>query len=183
MNRVRVFVGCSLDGFIAGPNDDLSWLVSPPQEGETPDDHGFSEFLAQVGALLMGRRTYDIVAGFDGPWPYGERAVLVATHRPLLGTEHPVTAVAGSIDELVRQAQAAANDLDVYLDGGILTRQALDAHLIDELTITILPIVLGAGVPLFAGLSHYHRLELISERQVGEGFVQITYRPRRPEAT
>lgn len=72
MSRVRVFVGCSLDGFIAGLDDDLSWLGGPPEAGA--DDHGFAEFLSQTGALLMGRRTFDIVSGFGGPWPYGDRS-------------------------------------------------------------------------------------------------------------
>ena len=79
MGRVRVFIACSLDGFIAAPGDDLSWLPQP-REGE--GDFGYSAFMSEVGALLMGRSTYDVVEKFP-EWGYGEKYVLVATHRPL----------------------------------------------------------------------------------------------------
>ncbi len=78
---VRVFIACSLDGFIAGPGDDLSWLPAPSAD----EDYGYGALLAQTGALLLGRTTYDVVAGFEGDWHYGELPVLVATTRPLEG--------------------------------------------------------------------------------------------------
>jgi len=175
MNRVRVFVGCSLDGFIAGVDDDLSWLGDPSaDEGE--DEHGFQAFLAEVGALLMGRRTFEVVAGFGGPWPYGDRPALIATHRPLPPTEHPVQAVQGSIEELIERARSAAGERDVYLDGGVMIRQALDAGLVDELALTFVPIVLGAGIPLFAGVAQRHSFELKTERRLSKGLMTLTYR-------
>jgi dihydrofolate reductase len=177
MSRIRVFVGCSLDGFLAGPDDDLSWLGDPPEDGE--DDHGFADFLSQIGALLMGRRTYDIVEGFGGPWPYGERPVLVATHRSLQPSGHPVEAVDGAIEDLVDRARSAAGDLDVYVDGGLMIRQALDAGLVDEIVLTIVPIVIGAGIPLFAGVNQRHSLDLVEERRLSKGLVQLTYRPAK----
>lgn len=174
--RVRVFLAQSLDGFIAGPNDDLSWLPQPdPSEGPDADDGGFGAFLAEVGALLMGRRTFDVVSGFDGPWPYGERPVLVATHRALEADVPFAHAVEGAIEAMVDLARAAAKEKDVYLDGGALVRQALDAGLVDEITLTVVPVVLGAGVPLFAGIAKQHRLDLERIRTVSEGLVQLTY--------
>lgn len=173
--RVRVFCASSLDGFLAGENDDLSWLPAPVPGGS---DHGFGVFLSDVGALLMGRRTYDVVAGFDGPWPYGDRPVLVATHRPLSAARSEVRAVCGVIDEIVAEARAAASGRDVYLDGGDLIRQALDAGIIDELIVTFVPAVLGRGVPLFAGAGHRHAFELVRCETL-DGLVQVTYRPVR----
>lgn len=169
--RIRVFIACSLDGFIAGEGDDLSWLPPPGD-----DDHGYGAFMAEVGALLMGRGTYDVVTGFDA-WPYGERPVLVATSRPLVPAVTVVRAVAGPIDVLVAEARAVAGGGDVYLDGGELIRQALDADLVDELTVTIVPVVLGAGHPLFAGVARRRHLELVSQRASG-GLVQLVLRPR-----
>lgn len=169
-----MFIACSLDGFIAGPDDDLSWL--PPPEGA--DDFGYGAFIAEVGALLMGRRTHDVVAGFPGDWPYGERPVLVATTRPLSPKQGSVRAVDGSIEELVQAAREAAGERDVYLDGGNLIRQALDAGLVDEMVITVVPVVLGRGVPLFAGTTHRHALERVDVRSQSAGLVQLTYRPR-----
>lgn len=173
--RIRVFIACSLDGFIAGPDDDLSWLPGPVGE----DDYGYGAFFAEVGALLMGRRTHDVVIGFPGDWPYGERPVLVATTKPLVPTRATVRAVTGPIDAMVADARAAAGERDVYLDGGNLIRQAMDAGLVDELTITLVPVVLGQGLPLFAGTVQRHALERIDVRPLSGGLVQLTYRPRR----
>ena len=170
---VRVYVASSLDGFIAGVEDDLSWLPSPNEaEGA---DYGWGDFFANIGALLMGRRTYDVVTGFDA-WHYEDRPVLVATARPLEKARPTVRAVGGTIDEMVGLAKRAAAGRDVYLDGGNLIRQALDAELVDEITVTVVPVVLGEGVALFAGTSHRHELELTANRDLGAGLVQLTYR-------
>jgi len=173
MTSVRVFVACSLDGFIAGPNDEIDWLAG---SGEAEDT--FTPFLAQVGAILMGRRTYDIVDAMGGPWPYGDTPVLVATHRPLDPGRDSVRAVGGTISEVVDQAKAAAGARDVYLDGGSLIRSALDVNLVEAVSLTLVPIILGAGIPLFAGVARRHPLELVSERDIGGGLVQLEYRPR-----
>lgn len=168
---IRIFIACSLDGFIAGPDDDLSWL--PEDRGE---DHGFDAFMAQTGALLMGRATYDVVAGFDGPWPYGDTPVLVATTRPLEPKVPTVRAVSGTPRELLA-AVREVTDGGVYLDGGTLIREFLDEGLVDELTVTVVPVVLGAGAPLFAGVTRRRALRLVSERAFPSGLVQLVYRP------
>jgi len=113
--RVRVYVASSLDGFIAGPGDDLSWLPTPGgahdeaanERGTDPDALEYEDFIATVGALLIGRGTYDVVRGFGGSWPYGDRAVLVATHRAL-DDDPPATVrpVQGSIAALIEHGRA-----------------------------------------------------------------------------
>lgn len=174
MSRVRVFIASSLDGFIAGPNDELDWLSNREGVEDT-----FTPFFQQVGAMLMGRRTYDVVSGFEGEWPYGDTPVLVATTRPLTASPDSVRKVTGAIGELVDLAKRAAGERDIYLDGGALIRSALDANLVDELTVTVIPIVLGAGVPLFAGSARRHALELLAFRPIGGGLVELRYAPRR----
>lgn len=174
MGRVRVFIACSLDGFIAGPDDDLSWLPAPPAD----TDYGYADFMKDVGALLMGRNTYRVVEGFDGPWPHGDRPVLVATRRPLTPKAPTVRAVAGHIADLIAEARAVAGDKDVYLDGGDLIRQGIDADLVDELVVSIIPTILGAGAPLFAGTHGRHALTLVSSQAFAAGLVQLTLRPR-----
>ncbi|MEB3236354.1 MAG: dihydrofolate reductase family protein [Candidatus Sericytochromatia bacterium] len=170
--RVRVFIATSLDGFIAGDNDDLSWLPQPTDAG---DDGGFGAFLADVGALLMGRRTWDVVMGFDGPWPYGDRAVLVATHRPLAVPAGRGQPRSGDIRDLVASGLEAAEGRDLYVDGGQLIRQALSAGLVDELCLTQVPILLGRGIPLFSGLEGRIPLVLKSTRVLAGGLVQLTF--------
>lgn len=168
--RVRVFIACSLDGFIAGPNDELDWL----QESEGAEDT-FTPFLSQIGAILMGRRTYDVVDGFVGDWPYGETPIIVATNRPLTTPRSWVQAAQGPIQQLVEQAKSMAGGLDVYLDGGIVIGQALDAGLIDEITLTLVPTVLGDGVKLFGKTAQVHRLNLQSHRPIGGGMVELVF--------
>lgn len=175
MGKIRVFIACSLDGFIAGPSDELDWL---PTDGEGMEDT-FTPFFQGVGAMLMGRRTFDVVEKMGGPWPYGEMPVLVATTRPLRTDLPTVRRVEGPIDELVAEARTVAGDKDVYVDGGALIRSALDAGLIDEMTVTVVPTILGAGLPLFAGAARRHPLELISAREIGRGLVELRYRVAR----
>jgi len=173
-------VGCSLDGFIAGPNDDLSFLNEPVPEPAEPAEPSkalsFEGFMAQVGAMLMGRRTHDVIAEM-GAWIYGNTPVLVATHRDLQPAADSVQAVSGSIESLIEQAKEAAGDKDVYLDGGNLVRQGLDAGLVDELCITYVPVLLGGeGVRLFDDLKRRTKLEFVEHHRMGH-MHQVTVRP------
>ncbi len=189
-SRVRVYIACSLDGFIAGPGDDLSWLPGAQAESASdigsatsnPADQdvgavGFEDFMSDVGAVLMGRRTYDAAAGFGGASPYGDRPVLVATHRVLDSVAPNVQPVAGDISEMVAAAREAAGDEDVNIDGGDLIRQAMDASLVDELIVTMVPVLLGAGHALFAGVTKRHALEFVGHHRFGGSMVQLHCRP------
>ena len=166
---VRVFIACSLDGFIAGPGGDLSWLPAP----EVGEDYGYAAFMAETAALLLGRATYDVAAGFDS-WPYGTLPVFVATSRPLPGAPAPVRAVAGTPSQLL-DAVRARTDGAIYLDGGSLIRAFLDANLVDELTVTIVNVILGDGVPLFVGVAEPHRLRLTAATPYPSGLVHLRY--------
>lgn len=208
--KVRVYIASSFDGFIAGPGDDLSWLPgADPNAAPSPDASArsptpapgaldragvtlrsgaaeyagaveYAQFMGGVGALLMGRRTFDVVLGFGGDWPYGERPVLVATHRPLGVAVPNVEAVTGTIGQLVAQAKQRAKGKDVYLDGGNLIRQALAQGLIDDLIVTLVPELLGQGHALFAGLEQRCSLEFTACYPYGHGMLQIHARPRPP---
>ena len=171
--RIRVFIASSLDGFIAGPGGDLSWLPEP----EPPQDYGFAQHMADTAAILMGRTSYDVVKDFD-PWPYDDTPVYVATTRPLDDPPVPtVHAISGEPLDLVAAVQAVHGDGGIYVDGGALIRSLLDAGLIDELVVTIIPIILGAGTPLFAGSARRHELELVHSEAYENGFVQVRYEP------
>lgn len=180
--KVFVYIACSLDGFIAGDDNDLSWLPGATPEGEKapevdPTAVQFEPFISSVGSLLMGRSTYDVVKGFGGEWPYGDRPVLIATHRELSDAPEHISAIAGDIESMVAAAKKAANGKHVYLDGGNLIRQALDANLIDELIITIVPVILGSGHSLFAGAKKRHPLKLISQHRFSDQLTQLIFRP------
>jgi dihydrofolate reductase len=173
---VRVFIACSLDGFIAGRDNDLSWLPEP----EAAEDYGYQELLAQTSAILMGRATYDVAAGF-ADWPYAEMPVFVATRQPLDPIVPTVRPIRGTPSELLSIISASI-DGGVYLDGGSLIRSFLDDDLIDELTLTIVDVILGAGIPLFAGVTRRHRLMLVNSIAYPNGLVQLRYAPSRSES-
>ncbi len=161
-----VFIAASLDGYIARPDGGLDWLKAVERPGE---DYGYAGFAATVDALVIGRRTYDTVLGFDA-WPYPGKRVIVMTHRPLVA-RHGEEPFEGSPAELVRRLEGVRR---VYVDGGDVIRQFLAAGLIDDLTLSIIPVLLGDGVPLFGGAAHGLRLE--GTRSFDSGLVQLRYR-------
>lgn len=182
--RVRGYLGMSLDGRIAGPNDELDWLEEDPPRAidssvptATDEWLSFEDFTADVGAMLMGRRTFDVVMGFD-EWYYGDLAIVVATSRDL-PDEVPdtVTAASGTVPELVAVALDRAGGRDVYIDGGQLVSAALDAGLLDEITTTVLPTVQGPGIGLFTEVQGPHRLDLTRVAVNEGGAVQLTWVP------
>ncbi|GIG55505.1 dihydrofolate reductase family protein [Demequina activiva] len=189
MGKVRVFIASSIDGFIAGPHDDIAWLEAarPPwapmasgRWADSPTDAlGFDTFMADVGAILMGRRTFDVVSAMGGDWPYGDTPMLVATGRPLEGAPATVTGASAPIANLVDEATRIAGGKDIYVDGGSVVRQALDAELIDEMVVTVHPTVLGAGHALFAGAQSRHHITVADVRRYGDGMVQLTLVPAR----
>ncbi len=187
-SRVRVYLGCSLDGCVAGPDHDLSFLheQAPQTDGDAPASGGlgFDAFIEHIGALLMGRRTYQVLLDYDA-WHYGDRPVLVATHHelPTAPKGGKAWAVQGPIEDLIAQAKDAANGKDVYLDGGDVVRQGLDAGLVDELCLTFLPVILGRGIRLWEGLQRRNDLRFDPPTTHGHGMVQITARVSKRDAS
>jgi len=165
--RCSVFVGVSLDGFIARPNGALDWLS--PFEGT---DHGYQPFFDSVDAVVIGRATYEVVLGF-GAWPYGEKRVLVLTHRPP-ATRHGELFLAGPPEAVV--ARLAADGVRrAYVDGGVVVSQFLAAGLVDDLTLTLVPVVLGDGIRLFQAPLPERPFRLASAQTYPSGLVQVRY--------
>jgi dihydrofolate reductase len=168
--KASVFIGTSLDGFIARANGDLDWL--PPGGGEP---HGYEEFMATVDALVIGRKTFETVLAFD-TWPYGEKPVFVLSTRTLgpapLGAV--VERMSGDPAEIVSQLDARGIR-HIYVDGGITIQRFLQAGLIQRLTITRVPVLIGAGIPLFGALEHDIVLRHIATRHYASGLVQSEY--------
>lgn len=170
-----VFLGLSVDGFIARPDGDLDWLTS---RGEAAGDAGFTPFVRSVDALLMGRGTYDAIAGM-GDWPYLGRPVHVLSRTLQDGADARVTAVHRSLDDAVA-ALVAAGHRRVYVDGGRTVRAFLAAGLVTELTLSRVPVLIGAGPSLFGPLPGDVDLEHVRTEVLGGGMVQTTYRVLRP---
>lgn len=177
-----MFIATSVDGFIARPDHGLDWLTGQPDdelagEHDPGQDFGYGAFFASVDALLMGRGTFDVVQGFAGDWPYGDKPVYVWTTHP--GDIVPkdgaaVRPVSGSPDVVV--ARLVADGIGhVYVDGGQVIRQLLAAGLIDRMTISTPPILIGEGISLFGGTGDDIRLTLVSCEAFPGGMVQRTY--------
>jgi dihydrofolate reductase len=165
-----VFIGTSLDGFIARANGELDFL--PPGGGEP---HGYEEFIATVDALVIGRKTFETVLTFD-EWPFGEKRVFVLSTRPLAAAPDGafVEHMAGNPADIVSQL-AARGIRHVYVDGGITIQRFLQAGLIQRLIITRVPVLIGTGIPLFGPLQHDIALTHVATRQYASGLVQSEY--------
>lgn len=168
--QATVFVGASVDGFIARKDHALDFLP------HVAEDHGFDALLASVDALVMGRNTYDTVLGF-GAWPYGTKPVVVLTTRP------PAAPPAGAVVEFMHgEAPEIATRLadrgfrHLYVDGGDTIQRFLRAGLITRLVVTRVPVLIGSGIPLFGDLPRDVKLEHVATRAFPSGLVQSEYR-------
>jgi len=167
-----VFVGASVDGFIARTDHGLDWL---PEGGGEP--HGYDEFIASVDAIVIGRNTFDKILTFDS-WPYGEKRVVVLSSRPVdlpVALRNVVEQMAGSPAEIVAQL-AATGAGHLYIDGGITVQRFLRAGMIQRLIITRVPVLIGEGIPLFGSLSSDIVLHHVATRHFPSGLVQSEYR-------
>jgi dihydrofolate reductase len=165
-----VFIGTSVDGFIARPNGDLDFL--PPGGGEP---HGYNEFIASVDAIVIGRKTFETVRAMED-WPYAEKRVVVLSSRllDLSGAGGVVEQMTGPPADIVSRL-AASGAHHLYVDGGVTIQGFLRAGLIQRLIITRVPVLIGEGVPLFGTLSQDIRLRHIATRHYPSGLVQSEY--------
>jgi dihydrofolate reductase len=171
-----VFVGVSLDGFIARMNGDLDWLMGGG-EGES-GEHGYNEFIADIDTIVMGRRTFEKVLTFD-KWYYGNKRVVVLSSQPI--DMSVAQARGGVVEQMTGSPAAIVSKLAaygarrLYVDGGVTIQQFLRAGLIHRLIISRLPVLIGEGIPLFGSLPRDIRLNHIATRTYPGGMVQSEY--------
>jgi len=167
--RTSVFVGASVDGFIARPDGRFDFLP------DTPEPHGFDEFFASIDALLMGRKTYETALSF-GNWPYGSKPVFVWSSRPLAAA--PTGAVLERLSGTpadIFDALAARHIRHAYVDGGQTVQSFLRAGLIDRVVVTRVPVLIGSGISIFGPLERDLRLRHVMTRHFPSGLVQSEY--------
>lgn len=177
MRKLSLFIATSLDGYIAKPNDDLSFLKLVEKEGE---DYGYTEFTSTIDTIIIGRKTYDYVLREIGASHYdnGERDVYVITRteRPSVGR---IKFYTGNLTEFVRQLKSE-NGKNIYCDGGAeVINELLKNDLIDELTISIVPVLVGAGTRLFKDGRPEQQLELVNTKTFDTGLTQLQYRRKK----
>lgn len=169
--KLSVFCGVSVDGFLARPNHVLDFLDAGGQE-----PHGFEEFYASVDVVVIGRRTFEVVLTFGG-WSYGKKPVVVLSSRPL-----DLSAVKGGLveqmsgdpAEIVKQLKVRGFK-HAYIDGGITIQTFLAAGCINRLVITRVPVLIGAGIPLFGAVPQDIHLHHVATRSYRGGLVQSEY--------
>ena len=174
MRKLVVYIASSVDGYIAALNDDLSFLKRVEKEGE---DYGYGEFIKTIDTIILGRKTFDWV-NMNVPGHYGDKRTYVITHesKPAEGN---VTYYSGSLPELVKQLKQEEGK-NIFCDGGAtIVNQLLQNDFVDELTISLIPVLLGEGVRLFADGRPEQALQLESAKSFDTGLVQLYYHRKR----
>jgi dihydrofolate reductase len=177
--KLSVFCGVSVDGFLARPDDALDFLDTGEQE-----PHGFEEFYDSVDVIVIGRKTFEVVLTF-GKWFYGKKPVIVVSSRSLDFSSVKggvVEQMSGEPVEIVALLKARGFK-HAYIDGGVTIQRFLAAGVIDHLVITRVPVLIGAGIPLFGPVPHDVSLRHVATRCYNGGLVQSEYEVGAPFAT
>ncbi len=177
--KIIAFAATSLDGFIARQDDSLDWLDQANKRVPKGEDCGYKEFLKSIEIIVMGRVTFEKVLTFD-KWPYEEKRIIVLSNNEIkIPIELQKTVLWSSLKpyDLV-QKLSKEGKRNIYVDGGNTIQRFLLSDLLDEITITIIPILLGKGKRLFSEIAREIKLELIGSKSYDFGFVQNKYRIR-----
>ena len=170
--KLILYIACSLDGIIAKPNDDLSFLEKVNREGE---DYGYGAFMESVDAIIMGRKTYDWVVGAVGEYPNKNIQTFIVTRSPR-PAEGNITFYSGNLKELVSNLKSKPGK-NIFCDGGAeIVNEFLREKLFDELIVSIIPTLLGDGTRLFTNDFPEQTLELISSKPFESGLLQVHYK-------
>jgi dihydrofolate reductase len=172
VRRLKAFIATSLDGYIAGRDGDLSWVFHDA-------DYGREAFFAGIDTVLMGRRTYEASRSLER-WPYPRRKTIVFTRSDDLPISTPDTVATSRTPAAVVSELRMHDGKDLWLaGGGVLLRACLDARLVDDVVVSIHPVLLGAGTPLFASGAAASCLTLVGDRRYPSGLMQLSYRVNR----
>ena len=173
-----VFIATSLDGYIADKNGGLDWLYSIPNPKN--EDMGYVKFIRNIDALVMGRKTFETVCGFDIDWPYSKPVFVISNTLSEIPKSHKDKAflVKGTLTEILYQINNKGFN-NLYIDGGTTIQNFLKEALIDEMTLTTIPILLGGGSSLFSEMPNEMKFELIETKTYLDQVTQGYYRRKR----
>ena len=173
--KVIVFIAASLDGFIARPDGDLSFLETVAQSNE---DYGYNQFIATIDTVIMGRKTYDKVLSLGIPFPHPDKTCYVLS-KTQQEQNKEVKFYSGNTKKLIGQLKQAPGK-NIYVEGGAeVIHDLRSQHLIDEYVLSWIPTLLGSGIQLFTDVNFEEKLTLTSCQTYWSGLVQVRYRPLR----
>ena len=167
--KISIYIGISIDGYIARKDGSIDWLDRVKDEGE---DYGFRKFFDSIDALILGRNTYDVVAPIP-EWPYKGKRVVVLSNS-LQAVKQEAELFNGDIMQLISQLHADGIK-HIWIDGGVTISQFLEAQMVDSMTLTVIPILLGSGMPLFHAIEKELPCRLVSSQSYPSGLVQLHY--------
>ncbi len=170
--KLILYIACSLDGYIAKPNDDLSFLDRVQKAGE---DYGYSDFISSVDTVILGRKTYDWVMKHVDKFPHANKETYIITRTRKTGQEN-ITFYTGNLKDLVIRLKNKKGK-NIFCDGGAeIVHELLKEKLFDELIISIIPVMVGGGIKLFSDGRAEQGLELVSVKNFETGLVQLHYK-------
>lgn len=175
--KCSIYIAASVDDFIAKPDGDIDWLHKPEYATSELKGLSYNDFISTVDAIVVGRHTYEKVLSFNN-WPYEDLTVIVLSSSDIEIPENihgKVRRETGTPEDIVSRLEAEGMK-HLYIDGGVTIQRFLEAKMINELTITKIPVLLGNGIPLFDSEGIEQPLELIEVFASDNGFVQERYK-------
>lgn len=170
--KTILYIACSLDGYIAKPNDDLSFLSIVEQAGE---DYGYGEFIQTIDTVILGRKTYEWIKKHVPEFVHADKTtyVITRTERPAIDNTSFYT---GNLKDLIDTLKSKSGK-HIFIDGGAeVVHELLAQKLIDEFVISIIPILVGDGTRLFKDGRPEQQMQLVSSKQFKTGLVQLHYK-------
>lgn len=173
-----VYIATSIDGYISDRNDGLDWLDIVPNPDKS--DCGWADFMNRIDALIMGRKTFEKVCSFDCDWPYKKPVFVLSSSLRSLSKEYEnkVEIIDGPLTDVIQTIKNKGFK-NLYIDGGVTVQNFLKEDLVDEIIITVIPVLLGGGTPLFADLPEQMEFECINSEVLINALVQTHYRRKR----
>lgn len=173
MKTIKLYIAVSIDGYIARNDGDLDWLMKYPINPET--NYGYDDFYKSIDTVVMGGQTYRDILNMDFVWPYKDKTTYVVSHTPM-DTKENVRFITGNvIDEISKLRDEKGKDIWL-VGGGQLITMLLNQNMVDEMTITTIPVILGNGIPLFPNSPIESQWELQDCTSYKNGVVQVTYK-------
>ena len=187
MSLVRYYAATTLDGYIAESDDTLDWLLKYKGSFEGADSDegqaGYDAFYEGIGALVMGSTTYDWALAHGGEWPYAGKPAWVLSSRELDrpdGGDVGIRITDAQVTDLIEEMRVAAGEGDIWIvGGGNVASQFADHGLLDRVEVTLVPVVLGEGKPLFDRRLPGGPMQLLGARTFSSGMVGLTYEVKR----
>lgn len=167
MSKVILFIACSADGYIAGPNEEIDWLF-------TDQDYGYNDFIKQVDVVIMGRKTYDLVLTF-GEYPYLDKQNIIFSRNKNLKVPSDYRVVDETFLDTFNDFRESVTGNIWLVGGGEVIKEFLKHNLVDEYVISYHPILLGAGIPLFPAGYPAINLKTVSSKVFNTGLMQVIY--------